>query len=472
MFKLNNKGFAIASILYSIMVLFLMLLLSILGMLGSRKATLDKNKKDILIELNSNGNRMIFNPKELTISDSCGRNNIEDALMSGVYAIDAEGNTIGSEYIRYSGIDLDNIEYKTYNIVYTANNGGTTIVGVRNVTFVDGTTNLDELGLPDGELIRCEPTAVSLTTRKTTNSIIVTAIASNHNDGIDKFEFSKDGGLTWTNPQEENIYTFDGLTTGTYSMKVRLTNTITHESVLSDTVDVVLDGCVAPSYTFPNNDGDKWTQAKVINIINEAPSGYHIEYATVAEPTDSDWVEGNSVVLRSNGNIVARATDGTNTCNASTQVVEMIDDGTAELSVTASGGINRISITATVSNNLSGVYRYKFSVNNGSSWTSEQENNTYSSSTSSGTKYPKAMIYTNAWYNTVSAYRDDAKGIVEASGESVLVSAPTATNTPTPTDTPSPTPTCCQTYCQTHAYPDESYGACTYRCEAFGCDRM
>ena len=42
--KLNNKGFAIASILYSIMVLFLLLLLSILGILGSRKAILDKNK--------------------------------------------------------------------------------------------------------------------------------------------------------------------------------------------------------------------------------------------------------------------------------------------------------------------------------------------------------------------------------------------------------------------------------------------
>ena len=50
--KLNNKGFAIASILYSIMVLFLLLLLSILGILGNRKAILDKNKKDILEELN------------------------------------------------------------------------------------------------------------------------------------------------------------------------------------------------------------------------------------------------------------------------------------------------------------------------------------------------------------------------------------------------------------------------------------
>ena len=51
--KLNNKGFAIASILYSIMVLFLLLLLSILGILGSRKAILDKNKKDILDSLNN-----------------------------------------------------------------------------------------------------------------------------------------------------------------------------------------------------------------------------------------------------------------------------------------------------------------------------------------------------------------------------------------------------------------------------------
>ena len=139
MLKLNNKGFAIASILYSIMVLFLILLLSILGMLGSRKATLDKNKKDILNSLNYAYlvNKFVFQQRDITVTNGRKDDVIND-LMAGVSAIDKNGNTIGSEYIRFDGIDLDNIENRTYTLTYTANNGGDTIVGTRDVTFVAG----------------------------------------------------------------------------------------------------------------------------------------------------------------------------------------------------------------------------------------------------------------------------------------------------------------------------------------------
>ena len=88
--KLNQNGFAIASILYSIMVLFLMLLLSILGILGSRKAILDKNKKDIMTELNQNNlyNRFVFEHKNITIINNGNISDINYALMDGVRAFD------------------------------------------------------------------------------------------------------------------------------------------------------------------------------------------------------------------------------------------------------------------------------------------------------------------------------------------------------------------------------------------------
>ena len=138
MLKLNNKGFAIASILYSIMVLFLMLLLSILGMLGSRKATLDKNKKDIVSELNNAYlvNKIVFVQRNITIVNDGDVDRISSALMDGVSAIDANGNVIGSEYIKYDFTVTNNITNGEYNILYTANNGGNTIVGTRKVTFV------------------------------------------------------------------------------------------------------------------------------------------------------------------------------------------------------------------------------------------------------------------------------------------------------------------------------------------------
>lgn len=50
--KLTNKGFAITSIIYSMLVLFLALLLLIMGNLANRKVLFDKEKSDILSKIN------------------------------------------------------------------------------------------------------------------------------------------------------------------------------------------------------------------------------------------------------------------------------------------------------------------------------------------------------------------------------------------------------------------------------------
>ncbi len=138
--KLDNKGFAIASVLYSIMVLFLILLLSILGILGSRKAILDKNKKDIIESLNSSleNNKFIFEHRNITIVNDGNLENIRFALMDGVYVKLIGDNYLESEYIKYN-LDINNIENGTYNVVYTANNGGNTITGTRKITFTNAT---------------------------------------------------------------------------------------------------------------------------------------------------------------------------------------------------------------------------------------------------------------------------------------------------------------------------------------------
>ena len=53
--KLNNKGFALTSIIYMLIVLFLLLLLLLLGNLASRKVVLDKMKYDVKLRLNQGG---------------------------------------------------------------------------------------------------------------------------------------------------------------------------------------------------------------------------------------------------------------------------------------------------------------------------------------------------------------------------------------------------------------------------------
>ena len=54
--KLNNKGFALTSIIYMLIVLFLMIMLLVLSNLAQRKAVLDKLKNDVKIELNQGVN--------------------------------------------------------------------------------------------------------------------------------------------------------------------------------------------------------------------------------------------------------------------------------------------------------------------------------------------------------------------------------------------------------------------------------
>ena len=149
--KLNNKGFAIASILYSIMVLFLLLLLSILGILGNRKAILDKNKKDILEKLNKEVlyNRINYEHKNITIVNRGNIDDIRFALLDGVTALDSNGNTIGTDKINYN-LDLTNIENKSYYVTYTVNQDNKTITSTRQITFVpdsaDYTNNFDYTG--------------------------------------------------------------------------------------------------------------------------------------------------------------------------------------------------------------------------------------------------------------------------------------------------------------------------------------
>lgn len=50
--KLNNKGFAITSVLYGLLILFVVLTSTYLAMLGAKKNNIDKTTNDIEAEYN------------------------------------------------------------------------------------------------------------------------------------------------------------------------------------------------------------------------------------------------------------------------------------------------------------------------------------------------------------------------------------------------------------------------------------
>ena len=53
LFHLDNKGFAMAGVVYPLLVLFVMLLLGTLGLLASRKVLLDRTNREAADKINS-----------------------------------------------------------------------------------------------------------------------------------------------------------------------------------------------------------------------------------------------------------------------------------------------------------------------------------------------------------------------------------------------------------------------------------
>lgn len=80
--KLDNKGFALSSIVYSILILFILLIFCVLSILGSRKLLLDKTRNAVLEQLQQENNKLY--------KDSSGANVPE--LLDGMIPITYANN--------------------------------------------------------------------------------------------------------------------------------------------------------------------------------------------------------------------------------------------------------------------------------------------------------------------------------------------------------------------------------------------
>ena len=99
---MNNKGFAVSGIIYSILILFLILIFGILSILGARKLVLDKLKNDVMNELNDE----VF---ELAYRDRSGANRPE--LASNMIPIMYDGTNWVYADIYEKWYDYENQEW-------------------------------------------------------------------------------------------------------------------------------------------------------------------------------------------------------------------------------------------------------------------------------------------------------------------------------------------------------------------------
>ncbi|MDD2435237.1 MAG: hypothetical protein PHO63_03180 [Bacilli bacterium] len=158
MVKLNNKGFAVSGIIYSILILFVVLLLGILSVLASNKFLLDKTKNDLMSKLNG---ETITKPK-IIINRNLGGTNAEyyngvDSLSSGYIAVGTSFSTNGDlTGITNRGVN-DAIIVKhdlNGNIVWVKNYGGSGADVFNSVAAVsDGFIVVGESASTTGDLV-------------------------------------------------------------------------------------------------------------------------------------------------------------------------------------------------------------------------------------------------------------------------------------------------------------------------------
>ena len=270
-----------------------------------------------------------------------------------------------------------------------------------NYIFMRAVNNAGTIGtISSPQTTKIDPTdPINISVGKgtvTSKSIQVTANGSDNESGITKYEYSKDDGGTWVTGTS-NTYTFSDLTTGTYNVKVRLTNG-SGLTTTSSTLAITTTEIPTPTYSIDTTD---WATKKVVTITYpERQADFIYEYSTNGGSSWETVSSGTtaSVTFTSNGSVIARVRDGVNTKTASTYTVSKIDT-TPPTSVSVSSGsitASSIQVTANGTDWGSGIVKYEFSKDNGSSWVNNGTNRTYTfTGLSSFTTYNIKVRVTN-----------------------------------------------------------------------------
>ncbi len=268
------------------------------------------------------------------------------------------------------------------------------------------------------------PTSATFAYTRTSNSISVTASGTDSESGITHYQFSKDNGKNWTPVQTSNKYTFDNLTTNTYSVKVKVINGTyanvkainTNNSLDSEAKEVATTSITAPTYSVTPSG---WARSKTVTITY--PTGYTNEYSLDGGQSWKTYT--SALTFNANGSVIARATDGTNKVTASAQSVTGIDnDKPTAASFTYTKTSNSIKIKATGTDKTSNIVKYQFSKDNGATWSSVQSSNEYEfTGLKSNTYIVKVKVYDQA---------DNSLESTSQSIDTIVIATPTYSVTP------------------------------------------
>ena len=240
-------------------------------------------------------------------------------------------------------------------------------------------TNIDKLA-PN----TFTPTATSTTKSITVTASTTDAAAANGSgsSGIAGYRFSLDNGSTWTAYQNKGEYTWDKLQqTTNYTIKVEAKDNagnVRQESVSkgTGTVETATGGTYSPT---------TWTNGNV-KVTLPTKSGFTTRYTIDGtKPTKDSTQYTGEFTVSSNCTITYLYTDGTNIGGTGSLSVTNIDKlAPNTFTPTATSTTKSITVTASTTDaaaangsGSSGIAGYRFSLDNGSTWTAYQNKGEY-----------------------------------------------------------------------------------------------
>lgn len=155
------------------------------------------------------------------------------------------------------------------------------------------------------------PRDIRFTYVKEEHTLEITATAIDDLSGIRGYQFSKDGGKTWSNEQESNVYTFTELN-GVYDVMVRVIDMASNYANSEFQVIAVGDTSKYPSITGVDGNPTDWTNQNVTLSIN-GDVGTHAESgATIVKysfDNGKTWSTNKTAIFEDNQMVYIRIED-------------------------------------------------------------------------------------------------------------------------------------------------------------------
>lgn len=386
----------------------------------------------------SNGEWCAYkNYEDAEVKITSGDCQIETSFRCELYNVKLEPSSRWSQYKKVVG------EYDTStceSVYYRINNGEyqkyTGEVRLNEEASVDIKT-ISKYGIEEIKNIkvtnidRTAPEKVTIGAMGNTRSIeVVVTSAVDKESGPQVYAYSIDGGNTWTDYVYESRYVFNNLEPGTYRVQAKVYNgtygaegsTSELGEKKSNIVKAVVTTCPVPQITIKPSVGT-WSQLKKVEINygdnKECVGSYSLDGGTTYINEEPILIYDNNV------SVVAKNTSwGNNQSVSSSYTIDHIDRSMPTKATLTIGTVTTNSIEATVSgkDSESGIYRYRFSSDNGVTWTDIQTSNVYKFENLTGAQYNiKAKVYNGAWYNTQDEYKDESIGTRETEASLVTL---------------------------------------------------